>query len=199
MRGVHHIGPLAGRVHAEFAVAACAVNATLNHHGGRTVHIGDEQLTGHRLGGIGFCQGSGVDTANGGQIVGTQDGDRHHLLGAVSRCGVKAVRIRLTVNKFIMGRTHGVSPLAGGIDAELAVSVVAVDRLRHECICAVYVTHRQLTAGSQRDIGFLQTAGADTGDHSCIVGAGDVDSDLAAGRAVHTGDGDGVADFLVGT
>ena len=64
VRGVHHIGPLAARVHAEFAVAACAVDTILNSHGGRAVHIGDEQLTSHRLGGIGFCQGRGAGTGD---------------------------------------------------------------------------------------------------------------------------------------
>ena len=72
-----------------------------------------------------------------------------------------------------MRRRHGVSPLAVGINAELAVTAQAVDRLRHKRGRTVNVAYCQLTGGGLNGIGFGQSSRFDAAYAGRVIGSRD--------------------------
>ena len=109
-------------------------------------------------------------------VVGTQNIDSHRFGGSIRTDGVKTVGIGFTGHELIVRRVHGVSPLARGIHAELAITVVTGNSsLSDKRRCTVHISHRHLTGCSLHHIGLGQIGRADTAEYSKIIGTSDAD------------------------
>ena len=148
-------------------------------------HQGADEVTHHTHGGGCVFTQTGEGEHGVGQhrgVVGAGESHFDDLACAVGTDGGEAVFVSLARHKLVVGSTHGVRPCAVGAHREGAVVVVArCARLRHKSGGAVHVGDGQRAAGVQGCIGFGQGTGGDAANHSCVIGAGDVDGDRLAG------------------
>ena len=132
MRLVHSVDPLAGSVQGETAVAVATKYIGLRYKAGRVVRIGGDQIRSHNLCVIVLSNGDCTGAGDHRQIIRAGDVDGQHLRGAVSRFDCRCVGVDHVFDKLIVSGTHGVCPVATGVDTEGAVTVGAGHCWCHE-------------------------------------------------------------------
>ncbi len=203
------VGPVAGDVNAEAAVAVAAGDAGLGEEAGLSAVDVDhgERAAGDEVaaddGGV-FGDATADGAADDGDVVGAGDGDGDDLAGAaVGADGGEAVGERGTGGELLdrgLGVAGAVAPVAGGVQRERAVPVAAggAGLYQEGGFAIVDVGHGQGAAGGEvaaDDRGvFGDAAGDGAAEDGEVVGAGDRDSDDLAGAAVGTGGGEAVAE-----
>ncbi len=177
--GIHGVGPHAGGVDAELAVAVGTGHVGLRHEGRGAVHVGRRECAASALYGIGLGQVGGTAASDDGRIIGAKDGDGDAGGGAVATGHRKGVRIGGASDEFIVRAAGNIGPGACRVDAEAAVGASS-GGLGHKGGWAVHVADAECAIGAEHGIGFGEV-NRGAAQYRRIVGAKDGDGDHLRG------------------